>query len=338
MNTPIIILNWNGIDDTIECVDSILMSIETSYHIYLVDNGSTNNEGELLLNRYQNEPHITVILYADNHGFTRGNNLVLNQLLPTGDSDFIVLLNNDTVVAPYWLKQLHKGAKEHNADVISCKMIDYYDRSIMDNAGHYMLNTGEILPIGHRRSTDVFDKHFQNVGACGGAAMYRVSMLREIGIFDEFFDTGYEDAELGLRAKLCGYKCIFEPNAVVYHKISRSVMKIRNTDYYIQVQRNILYTYTKLMSSQFLSFHLIWLVVKYLLFGILGVLFLRFKVLNHHLVTLQRFFKYDFKVARVVRKKFYQEHKVRVHNPTEFFLKTDIRRLNKFIKGGFSIG
>ena len=75
-------------------------------------------------------------------------------------------------------------------------------------------------------------------------------MLEEIGLFDEFFSTGYEDAELGLRAMLAGYTQIFAPEAVVRHRIGASIDKIRDRRYAVRLQVNINYTYLKLMPGR----------------------------------------------------------------------------------------
>jgi GT2 family glycosyltransferase len=111
----------------------------------------------------------------------------------------LVLLNNDTVVAEDWLDQLVSFAERTQADLVSSKMVQYYDRQLMDNAGHYLLPTGEILPIGFGKSIDRYGRSFKNRGPCAGAGLYRWDMLRQIGLFDDYFSTGYEDAELGLR-------------------------------------------------------------------------------------------------------------------------------------------
>ncbi len=337
MEVPIIILNWNGFADTIECMESIRLTDGINYHIFLVDNNSDQDQGLLLKQIFEPDPRVTVILNDQNLGFTTGNNIVIQQLLNNKEYKYVVLLNNDTVVSPTWLKALVTCAEKNGSDIVSSKMIDYYDRSIMDNAGHYMLNTGEILPLGHRQPISNYNFPFENLGGCGGAVLYSAPMLRTIGVFDDFFDTGYEDAEFGLRAKLCGYKCLYAPDAVVYHKVSRSIKKIRDNDYFIRVQRNILYTYVKLMPDRFLALHMFWIGFKYILFGILGILLLRLKMLKHHIRTLNRFFRYDFRAARKARSAFYCTFNIKYQNPTNFFLKTDLKRLIRFIKGGIII-
>ena len=227
---PIAIINWNGLADTKECISSVLASKGIDYTIHLLDNASDNNEYDELSQLYKDTP--VTVHYSDvNLGFTGGSNLLFDIILKESKSEYIVLLNNDTIVDELWLSELVKHAKSKKSHIVSSKMISYYNRDAMDNAGHMMLNTGEIIPIGHARSKTEHNDPTTNMGACAGAALYNRNMLEEIGVFDPVFSTGYEDAELGLRAKVFGYNCTYCPSAIVYHKMGSSIRKIFNEDY-----------------------------------------------------------------------------------------------------------
>lgn len=332
--TPIIILNWNGLNDTIECMDSLLSVKNENFHIILVDNGSGNNEGKILKDKYGNQDNVSVILNKLNKGFTRGNNDIVEELLKTAfPPKYVILLNNDTVISPPWFEELVSTAEELDADIITSKMINYYDRRKIDNLGHQMLNTGEILPIAHNLDKNNFQQRFENLGACGGAALYRTSMIREIGFFDSHFNTGYEDAEFGLRAKLLGYKCVYEPKAVVYHKVSRSINKIKDDQYLQDIQLNIFYTYVKLMPSRFLFANISFVILKYFLWFFLGVLTGQFKLIYLHSGTLTTFLKRDIKQALTKRRQFYNifgdklKYRRNFLKPATFFLIPDIMRV-----------
>ena len=263
---PIIILNWNGLEDTIHCISSLQNQTKKGFHIYLVDNDSENNEGEILKERYKKDSNITIIQNTTNLGFVRGNNLILRKILAKqSPPDSIILLNNDTEVDPMWFESI----MESTADIVGCKLTDFYNRSLMDSAGHRMLRTGEIIPIGHGDSVKNFTTQFNPFGVCAGACRYSTSMLKDIGLFDKFFVTGYEDAELGARAIMMGYSCEYCPDAVVYHKGSVSIQKIRNLEYSRKIQTNIWYTYWKLMPLP-----LIFLTLPVLLLKQLGIILL----------------------------------------------------------------
>lgn len=331
---PIIILNWNGLEDTIECMTSLSFLKGDAHEIILVDNGSDNQEAQVLQQMYGSLDNVTLICNDTNKGFTKGNaDIVMDILQRAVLPEFVVLLNNDTVVVPSWLEQLVKSAQEHRADIISSKMIDYYDRSKIDNVGHFMLNTGEILPLGHGDPIAKYEAPIENLGACGGAAMYRTSMIKEIGFFDPYFNTGYEDAEYGLRAKLLGYTCWYEPKAVVYHKVSRSIKKVMDEAFLQRIQTNIFYTYIKLMPKKFLTFNLGFAFVKYVLLLFVGIFTFKFGLLKTHTKTIAKYFTKDLWRALALRDQFYNTYGSRIRyqhtllKPTQFFAANDLKRL-----------
>lgn len=331
---PIIILNWNGLGDTIECMESLLQMDEYPSEIILVDNGSQKDVRDKLCELYKDHPKINLRLNDTNKGFTLGNYEVVKEIMERKDvPPYIVLLNNDTVVSPSWIKELVENAKLNNADILSSKMINYYDRRRIDNLGHFMLNTGEILPLAHGKHKDKFEETFENLGACGGAALYSSKMINEIGFFDLYFDTGYEDAEFGLRAKLLGYKCSFEPKAIVYHKVSRSINKIKDDAYLQHIQTNIFYTYIKLMPKNFLAKNAFFVLSKYFIWFLFGLATFQFKLLRLHSSTLYNYIMEDLKKALDARNMFYTKNKGKIKDNgkffghTKFFLFTDVKRL-----------
>ena len=307
---------------------SVLNMKGIRFEVILVDNNSDNGEGRQLQQLYEDHDNITVILNEENYGFTRGNNKVMQDLLDKNRYSHIALLNNDTVVTPSWLFHLYKAAIEKDADMVSSKMVNYYDRSIMDNAGHFMLNTAEILPVGHAQPIENYTDSFKNLGACGGGALYSTRMLRQIGLFDEFFDTGYEDAEFGLRANMAGFTSVFAPKAVLFHKISRSIKKIRDDDYFIKIQRNIFYTYIKLIPFRYIFFNIPFITVKYLFLLIGAILTMNFRLIKLHWKTIWSFFSKDLSNALESRKKMKNKYKSNQEylKRINFFFKTDVRR------------
>ena len=128
-----------------------------------------------------------------------------------------------------------------------------------------MINTGEIVPIGHREKVSEYDKPITTFGSCAAGSMYSAEMIKQVGFFDPFFDTGYEDAELGVRAVISGYTCTYCPDAKVYHKISQSVSAIDDRDYRLRQQINIYYSYFKLMPMMVILKNLPFMFVKYIL-------------------------------------------------------------------------
>jgi GT2 family glycosyltransferase len=239
---PIIIINWNGLTDTKECIDALFKQIYQDFQIYLIDNNSLPDQVETLKHLYSQNPKIKLILNSQNLGFAKAHNAVFPEIIEK--YKHVVLLNNDTKPQKEWLENLVSAAAK--ADMVSSKMVSYSNPQIMDNAGHFMLNTGEILPIGAREPALNYPKNFSNMGPGAGAALYSTKMLKQIGTFDPYFSTGYEDAELGVRAILAGYKSIYEPKAVVLHKGGNSIKKVKTPEYNANIQKNIYYTFLKL--------------------------------------------------------------------------------------------
>ena len=335
---PIIIINWNGINDTKHCIESVLIMQYQDFEIHLIDNGSKLNQVRELEELYSEHPKIHLHFYKENYGFTKAHLRLYHEVLKGRSFKYLALLNNDTEVDPKWLGQLFRFAEHEYADIVSSKMIRFHNRKIMDNAGHKMLNTGEIIPLGHDELIWEYDETFFNLGACAGACLYSKEMLDNIGFFDSFFDTGYEDAELGLRAVLTGYKSAYCPDAIVYHKMGASIKKIFNDNYVERIQTNILYSYFKLMPTRNIILNLPSIIFKNLAVFIVFSLSLRF----NHLKVQRRAWRNLHRIWPQVmeqRRIFYGIHgykivsPVRVWNKMTFFLKVDLQRFwNIFIK------
>lgn len=328
---PITIINWNGLHDTLECIDSVLKLKNITYEIHLWDNASENNEYEILKNKYSRYNNFYIYKSNKNIGFTKASNR-LYEILTQRDTpyEYIALLNNDTVVDKYWLYNLLKEALLKRIDLVSSKMVQYYNRNLIDNTGHFMLNTGEIMPIGHN-SLILNDSHkINHFGPCAGAALYSMSMLMNIGFFDEHFDTGYEDAEFGLRAIVLGYNTTYCPNAIIYHKMGSSIKKIFNLEYTIKIQTSILYSYFKLIPISNFIISLPSFLVKYLIMFIVNIIFWRPKFIYISYISWIRLFGL-IEQLKVERNKIrgLQENKIstfKLSNKLSLFLWTDIIR------------
>jgi GT2 family glycosyltransferase len=332
---PVIILNWNGVMDTLSCVDSVLAQDYPAVRVLLVDNGSDGDDADVLAGHFGQDPRVTLVCNTQNLGFTKGNNRILAGLLEAEDCPpFVFLLNNDTVIEPDCLRRLLACAQETGAGMVGARMVNYFDRTRMDNAGHRMLNTAEIIPLGHGDPVGFHDERMDTMGACAGAALYRTAMLRDIGLFDPFFDTGYEDAELGARAVFLGYRSVYEPTAVVYHKVSQSVRKVMGYGYLLRIQVNIFYTYFKLMPRLALVLNLPSLVFKYGMVLLIDILFFRVKFLRIMLHAFHASFFIHGRAIRNARRDFQRKHKPRsfpLLRRLECFLLFDTRRFFRHV-------
>lgn len=237
---PVIILNWNGLDDTIACVDSVLGQSYPFVRIFIVDNGSSGPDFDALSQRYGYVRNVELIKNSFNVGFGNAHNQIFERLINL-DYNVVALLNNDTVAHSDWINEAYNALISENADAVASNMLQYYNRKLIDSKGLKMLNTGEILPIGHGHLASDDYNQKQVMGFCAGACLLRLSLIKQIGGFDPFFDTGYEDAELSIRAIVNYKRIIFVPGAIVFHKMGQSVKKIKSYKRTLKIIRDINY-------------------------------------------------------------------------------------------------
>lgn len=336
-NICIIILNWNGLLDTIECVESITSSPNNKkFKIFIIDNNSDKNEFNDLKSKFDEFLNINLIINDKNIGFTKAHNKIFTELLKENYSGFFIL-NNDTTVPSSTINILNNFKVVRSHGMISFKMISYWNQNIIDNAGHKMLSSGEIIPIGHGEPAKKHTEPLQNIGSCAGATLYSPEMLKDIGFFDEYFDTGYEDAELGLRAFIAGYKPTYNPHLVVYHKMGQSIDKVFDYHFSLKAQTNIHYTNIKLVHWQVLFINFIPLVLRNIIITLIHIVFWRPKYLKIQFHAFYNILIRDRKIvwkARKEAKKYRRISWIKLFRKQEFFLTRDIKSFYKFIIKG----
>lgn len=332
---PIIIVNWNGINDTLECVHSILNSEFNDFIIYLIDNNSDNSEYEQLQAHFSDESRILIKPYKKNYGFTGAHLKIWEEDLMQLDYEYLILLNNDTTVTMDCIGNWINFAKTQKTDICSAKMINYYDRSEMDNAGHKILTTGEIIPIGHQEGVNNFLSTSENGGACGGAALYRKDFIREAGFFDPHFETGYEDAELGLRALRMGYKINYCPDAVVFHKGGQAIKKVFDESYAVKNQKNILYSKYKNFPFILLLLYSPIAFIKTILILLLSIISFKWNYARIIIKSQFQFLTSDLKKALIQRKATYNNIETlptwTFYKKLKSFILFDLKRVFNFL-------
>ena len=209
MKTTIIIPNYNGLSFMEPCFEALDRQTTKDFKILVVDNGSTDGSVEWL-----KEKQIPSIFLPENTGFSGAVNVGLK----AADTPYVILLNNDTKVAPHYVEALERAMdRSEKIFSVSSKMIQMYHPDLMDDAGDMYSVLGWAFQRGVGRPEGLYKKSCRVFTACAGAAIYRREVFETIGYFDEMHFAYLEDIDVGYRAKLYGYDNVFCPEAVVYH-------------------------------------------------------------------------------------------------------------------------
>ena len=212
----------------------------------MVDNGSVDGSLEMVLEHY---PEIETIPLANNIGFAAANNLAIRSV----NTELVALLNPDTVPDSGWLEHLVAALENHpQAGLAASKMLLYDMPNFIDRAGDVYTTAGTALLQGRGEPSGSFNQEKWVFGACAGAALYRRCLFDDVGLFDEDFFILYEDVDLSFRAQLAGYKCIYTPEAIVYHIGSSSIGDDTPTSVYYS-HRNLEWVYIKNMPSSLIK-------------------------------------------------------------------------------------
>jgi GT2 family glycosyltransferase len=214
-SVSVVIPNWNGVEHLPTCLDSLRRQTMQAVEIIVVDNGSTDGSLELLERGY---PEVRLLPLGENRGFAGACNAGMRAARGT----FIVLLNNDTEADARWLEEVAAAFERHpEAGMVASKMLLFDRRDTFHTAGDFYRLDGQPGNRGvWQRDEGQYDQEAYVFGACGGSAAYRPAMLEQVGLLDEAFFFSCEDVDLAWRAQLAGWRCVYAPRAVVYHKLS----------------------------------------------------------------------------------------------------------------------
>ncbi len=262
----VIVVNWNGAAYVSECLASLARQTYSELELIVVDNGSTDDSLAVLRGAANNR--LTVIEAGRNLGFAGGNNLGIR----AARGAYVALLNNDAVAEPGWIEALARTAgADPRVGMCASKIYLAGQPGLLDGAG--LLISADGIGRGRGRlepDGPAFTREEDVLLPSGCAALYRRTMLDEIGLFDEQFFAYCEDSDLGLRARIAGWRCRFVPDAVVYHRYSGSTSPYSAFKAF-QVERNRIWVVTKCFPLRLLPVSLLGTIVRYALqaYGVL---------------------------------------------------------------------
>ena len=232
----VIILNWNRPHDTVACLNSLEKTQVKgfNYSAIVVDNGSTDNSVSMF--EKINNQKLIIIKNKNNLGFAEGNNVGIKEALDRG-ADYVVILNNDTLVDPGLISELLKAFQEEpKAGLISPKI--YFARGFEFHKRYKEVELGRVIwyaggdidwknVYGANHGVDEvdegqFDKTYETDFATGACFMAKAEVLKRVGLFNKEYFMYFEDADLSQRMKKAGWKVLYSPKGKLWHKVAQS--------------------------------------------------------------------------------------------------------------------
>ena len=224
-HVTIVMLNWNQESDSLECLDSLARMTYPSFSIVVVDNGSTDGSPESIECWCRENMPITLIRNDQNMGFVVGSNMGIRNAITT-ETDYVFLLNNDTVVEPDVLTILVAAAEQaENIGMVGPKIYQYGKGCILDSAGTRTIPwLAQGFLVGHGEvDRGQFDVQTEIPYITGTALLVRRSVLKRVGSMDENYFNYFDDFDWGLRSRKVGFRLLLIPEAVIRHKGSQAI-------------------------------------------------------------------------------------------------------------------
>ena len=213
----VVIPTWNGASLLPPCLEALRAQTCQDFETIVVDNGSRDASLAILAEHY---PEVRVIALPRNTGYTGA----VNAGIRAARSDIVIAFNNDVEAGPTWIEALLSSLDRHPEVGMAASRIMLHDRrNVFHSAGDLFGRDG--IPRNRgvwEEDRGQYDRQEYVFGPCGGAAAYRRALLEDTGPFDERLFMYLEDVDMAWRGQLLGYPCLYEPRAVVYHRLSAS--------------------------------------------------------------------------------------------------------------------
>nr|WP_302598817.1 glycosyltransferase family 2 protein [uncultured Cellulosilyticum sp.] len=259
----IIIPNYNGNKYLKECLDSVYAQSFKDFELIIIDNASTDGSYEWLM-AY---PDIQFKRLDQNYGFSRA----VNEGIYLAKGEYVLLLNNDTIMKKDFLEEILKEMQSHpKAFAVCSKMIQYHNPELIDDAGDEYTLMGWTRKRGDGESVLRYTRSEAVFSACAGAALYRRAVFEEIGYFDESFFAYMEDVDISYRARIYGYQNRYCASAKIHH-IGSATSGSRYNEFKVRLaaRNNIYVPYKNMPTVQLVlnsPFLMLGYIIKYLFF------------------------------------------------------------------------
>ena len=218
----IVVLNWNGVEDTFACLRSLAGVLSPSFRVLVVDNGSIDQSADRIRRAF---PDVELLLLPSNLGYAAGNNAGFKRVMEM-HAEFVIFLNNDTVVDEGFLGPLIETLQRHPSVGIAVPKIFYWDRpdTLWYGGGSVRISTGLIAHVGLRKKdAPEYSCPGMTGYATGCCLAMRCRDFYTVGGFDELFTMYAEDVDLSLRVRSLGMTIEYVPSSRIWHKVSASL-------------------------------------------------------------------------------------------------------------------
>lgn len=216
-------LNWNGLANTTECLESLKKITYPNYDVIVVDNGSKGDDVKVLREKFKS--YVYIIENDKDYGFAEGSNIGIRYALKNLNSDYILLLDNDTTVDPEFLTELVKVAESDPKIGIVGSLVYYHNEPKKIWFGGGKINWWEGATY-HLHLNEIDNGQINEIKEVdyivGCALMAKREVFEKIGLLDLEYFIYFEETDFCVRAKRAGYKIVFVPGSKIWHKISSS--------------------------------------------------------------------------------------------------------------------
>jgi len=245
----VVIPNYNGIDYLDNCIKSLIAQDVNYFEIIVVDDCSKDDAFETCRDKYMESGTpipMKFIKRKENGGFCA----CVNDGIVNADSNYILLLNNDTEAHTGMVRNMYQAIEgKQKIFSVGAKMVQLHNRELLDDTGDLYCSLGWAFAPAKDKPVSKYNKKAKIFASCGGCAIYRRDVLLKLGMFDENHFAYLEDIDIGYRAKLHGFVNMYEPDAIVYHAGSASSGS-RHNDFKVKLSaKNSIYLIYKNMCA-----------------------------------------------------------------------------------------
>jgi hypothetical protein len=242
-SVAVIVLNWNNASDTLACLESLDGVKYPSFHIIVVDNGSTDDSRERIAAAF---PHVAILATGANLGYAEGNNVGVRLALGS-PVDYICVLNNDVVVAPDFLTALVDEA-ESAADIgmVGPKMYFAAPSNVIFAAGSIIKwSVGELdqrgMGVAEQPDALLYNAEEDVDFIIGCGVLVRRQIIEAVGLLDPAYYLNFEDVDWCIRMRQAGYRVRYTPKAILWHKVSATLGRASPANTYYMTRNALLF-------------------------------------------------------------------------------------------------